>query len=89
MKDLGSGKRGYTATATADGHIRELGAEARATLGIVDEKAYKAWFRLETDVQEGDRLTGDDGKIYQVRETNKQDYGINQHLEVILVEYNE
>ena len=77
------------ATATADGHIQELTPEARQAIGIVEGKVFKAWFDLTQDVQEGDKLTDDKGRDFTVHQVNQQDYGVNQHLECIIVEHNE
>lgn len=89
LKSLGSGKTNYQATATAEGHIQELTPEARQAIGIVEGKVYKAWFDVSEDVDEGDQLTDDKGRVFKVHQTNQQDYGINQHLECIIIDYNE
>lgn len=81
-------KRAFSSTATVDGAVQALSVEARQSRGIIDEKGWKAWFPLESDIVEGDRITDDDGMVFNVREIVKKDYGINQHLEVILMEFN-
>ncbi len=78
--------REFKATATVEAHIQGLADETRQALGIIAEKAWKAWFPIDTDINENDNLTGDDGKIYEVREIVIKDYGVNQHQEVILME---
>lgn len=88
LRDVsGTGKRGYQATATADGAIQELDRSDRIASGFVSERAWVAWFDIETNIQEGDRITDANGKIYKVIEATLKDYGINQHLEVVLTEY--
>lgn len=88
LRDIDSTRKSFQATATADGHIQELSAEGRQAAGIVEERGWRAWFRDDADVNEGDRLTDEAGVIYSVREVTLKDYGINQHKEVVLVEFN-
>ena len=47
-----------------------------------------AWFRVDSDVSEGDQLIDKNDVTYLVREVVTKDYGINQHKQVILVEFN-
>lgn len=90
LRDDDSTKSSFYATATADGHVQELSAEARQKLGILEERAWRAWFREDADIQEGDQLTDSDGVNYSVREITDKNYGfgINRHKEVILEEFN-
>ena len=88
LKTTTGNKKTYQGTATVEGHIQELDKEARQLIGILEEKAWEAWFDVDTDVREGDRLTDDEGTIYIAREVVKKDYGVNQHLQVILMEQN-
>lgn len=78
-----------SATATVDGAIQELDQRARQLMGILQEKAWEAWFPVDTDIKEGDRIVDEKGTEYNVREVVKKDYGINQHLQVILMEQND
>lgn len=89
LVSIGSGKTNYQATATADGHIQELTPEARQAIGIVEGKVYKAWFDVDESVQVGDKLVDDKSREFEVLQLNKQDFGVNQHLECIIVEHNE
>lgn len=82
-------RKSYQATATVEGHIQGLDDEARQALGILEEKAWKAWFPVDADISEQDVIVDKDGTEYKAREIVKKDYGINQHLEVILIEQNE
>ena len=85
----GTDKQRYEATATADGAIQEMDRTARVKQGLLDERAWIAYFDIEAVIAEGDTITRqDDGKLFKVLEVTKKDYGINQHLEVIIVEYN-
>ena len=89
FSSVGGHKKAYQATATVEGHIQEMSREARRRLGIIEERTWIAWFDIDEDIQEGDRLTDPYGTDYQVKEVTKKDYGVNQHLEVILEEPNE
>jgi hypothetical protein len=86
LKSTSGRKKAYSSTATVEGHIQALAKEARQTLGIIEEKAWVAWFPVDADVNEQDVLVDEDGVEYNVREVVKKDYGINQHLEVVLYE---
>lgn len=89
LRDVtGTNKRSYQATATADGAIQELDRADRIAIGFVTERAWIAYFDLEVNISEGDLITDGNGKRYKVIEATLKDYGINQHLEVILSEYN-
>jgi len=82
-------RKSYSSTATVEGHIQGLDDEARQALGIVEEKAWKAWFPVDANLQENDVLVDKNGVEYNIREIVTKDYGINQHREVILFEQNE
>ena len=79
----------YQATATVEGHIQSLDKEARQLLGIIEEKGWKAWFPVDADINEKDRITDENGVVYEVREVVKKNYGINEHLETVLMEQSE
>ncbi len=89
LKTLSGNKKTFQGTATVEGAIQELDSKARQLLGILQEKAWEAWFDVDTDIREGDRITDEKGVIYNVREVVKKDYGVNQHLQVILEEQND
>lgn len=82
-------KKAFQATATVDGHIQELSKEARQKMGIIEERTWIAWFDLEEDIREGDRLIDERSVEYMVKEVTRKDYGVNQHLQVIMEEANE
>lgn len=88
LSSVSGDKRSFKATATVEGHIQELEDRARQLLGIIEERGWEAWFPVDADINEGDRITDKNGTVYNVREVTKKDYGINQHLEVILMEQN-
>lgn len=86
MRDIGGVGRRSQATATVEGHIQTASVQTRQALGIIEERAWVAWFDVDTDIKEEDTLIGADGTRYNVREITKKAYGINQHLEVLLME---
>ncbi len=88
LRTVSGNLKSFQATATADCAIQELGLEARKNLDMLEERGWIAWFDLDADIHEGDKLTDQDGVQYSVREITKKDYGINQHLEVIMEEFN-
>lgn len=93
LKTVSGNKRSFQSTATAECHIQDISNEARQRLGILEQRSWIAYFDIEGSYQPkiGDQITDDDGLIYKVIDVTKKDYsfGINQHIEVVLVEYNE
>ncbi len=87
-KELGSDKVGFSATATVETHYQDLDREARQRAGIIEERAWRFWFPVDKDIQEGDILRDENNVEYYVREVTTKDYGINQHLEVLAGEHN-
>lgn len=88
LKTISGQRKSFQATATVEAHIQESSPEARQILGILEERAWVAWMAEESEIEEGDQVTGADGKVYHVREITIKDYGINRHREVLLVEQN-
>ena len=88
LSTVSGNKKALQTTATVAGHIQSLDIEARQALGILEEKAWKAWFAVDAPIKEGDQLTDENGVRYSVREIVTKAYGINQHREVILEEFN-
>lgn len=88
-RELGSSKRGLQATATVDSYFRANDGRFGSKLGIVADAAYRFYFEIDEDIQEGDVLHDvDSGQEFQVLEVIKKDIGINQHLEVNVVKTN-
>lgn len=92
-KTLSGYKIGFEATATVDMGIQSISRESREKLGIgIDENTWIGYFGVDDfDISQGDQLTDEDGKIYKVTEIipKTYEYGINQHKEAVLVEYND
>lgn len=82
-------KRAMSTTATVDGHIQNLSNDIAQKLGIVEEEVWRGWFDEDSDIKVGDKLTDQlTGVEYRVRMIIRRQYGINQHKEVILVNFN-
>lgn len=88
LRTVSGNRKSFQATATVEAHIQEATPEARAALGILEERAWVAWLSEDAEIEEGDEVTGADGKVYHVREITLKDYGINRHKEVLLEEQN-
>ena len=91
LKTVSGDRKAFSSTATVDAHIQEVDPAARQALGIVEERAWVAYMDVEEDVQEGDRIQDEkSGTVYRVREITKKDYigASNQHLEVLMEEFN-
>ena len=82
-------KKSFQTTATVAGHIQELDKEASQRLGIIEERAWILWCDLDENIHEGDTIIDEYNTEYKVKEVTKKDYGVNQHLQVIMEEPNE
>jgi hypothetical protein len=91
LKTVSGNKKAFSTTATVDTHIQEASPEARTALGIVEERAWVAYFDVDATIKEGDKLVDSyTSRQYRVREVTLKDYhfATNQHLEVLLEEFN-
>ena len=90
LKDVDGVRKNFTTTATVDGAVQELDQEARTELGLAEDRGWIAYFDIadEHKFEEGDKIIGS-GEVYKVISKTKKDYGINQHIEIIMVEYND
>jgi hypothetical protein len=82
-------KSSFQSTATVEGHIQELSAQESIARDLVYGRTWQAWFDIDVNIVEGDRIRDEDGTEYTVKDITKKDYGTNQHLDVILEEFNE
>ena len=80
-------KKAFQATATVEGAIQEMSKETRLKLELA-ERTWIGWFDIEEDIREGDTLVDENDVSYTVTEVTKKDYGVNQHLQVIMQEFN-
>lgn len=86
LSSVGGYRKQFQSTATVDGHLQEMSKEAAQRLGIVEERAWIFWCDIDESIIEGDVLVDENGTEYKVREVTKKDYGVNEHLQVILEE---
>lgn len=93
LRVLSGNRRQYSSTATVECHIQDMSPEARVALQINQERAWVGYFSSDDDYvpQVGDRISDENGQVYKVTNVTKKDYsfGINQHIEAVLIEYNE
>ncbi len=89
LRTVSGRRKSFQATATVEGHIQELDQRARQALGIIHEQGWEAWFAEDAEIQEGDKVTDENGVIYIVREKVVKAYGINRHTQCVLMEFNE
>lgn len=88
LKTVSGNQKSFQATATVSGAIQEMDAQTRAALEIVESRGWIAYFDIDQDIREGDKLEDEEGTEYTVTEVTQKDYGINQHLEIIMQEVN-
>ena len=88
-KTVSGYKKAFMATATVDCALQPLDKQSAQAIDILTDKGYFAWFDVDEDIKEGDRITDENGINYIVREIAKMDYGCNQHLECLIEESNE
>jgi hypothetical protein len=89
LRTVSGYKKSFRATATCDCAIQDMDILERTQRGIVGSRSWVAYFDIDQDLREGDSITDSNSTLYKVREVTKKDYGINQHLEVVLEEYND
>ncbi len=92
FRTVSGNKQSLQATATVDMHVQSLDREARTRLGISEERVWVGYFDAEGfDIEPEDHLYDSGGNVYKVLEVIDKTYefGINQHREVLLVEYND
>lgn len=86
---IGSKRKKYVSTGTIDIHIQKITDEPTFQQYGVLGATHKAWCDVEAIIAEGDKVIEPDGNEYSVVATNKQDFGHNVHLEVILKKYHD
>jgi len=82
-------KKNFVSTGTIEAHLQKITDEADFQAFGVLGATHKAWCDIDENVLEGDKVTDADGNNYKVVAINKQDFGHNVHLEVILKIYND
>lgn len=86
LETVSGSRRSFTTTATVDGALQEADRQSRIQLDLTQDRAWVAYTDIDAGILKGDRLTIE-SKAYKVVEVTEKDYGINQHLELILIEY--
>ena len=88
LKNSGGGRRTFQSTATVEGALQDKVIEMTSKLGIITSRNWMAYFDITEDIKPGDQIKYR-GYTFYVDEVTPRDYGINQHLEVLLKEANE
>lgn len=88
LREVANG-RAYSTTATVDCALQEKVVESGIELDQVQSRLWQAYFDIDENIQEGDLIVDGYGVLYKVNEVTRKDYGINQHLDVVLVEYDD
>lgn len=86
MNAYASNKTTEASVGTISGHLQQLTAELTQQLGMTMTKSFRVWCAVGSNVQEGDSLE-EGGNTYSVKAVQTNNYGANQHLE-LLVEKN-
>lgn len=82
-------KESLSTTATVDCSIQSDLSNINQQVEGVQSRRWLGFFDIESDIQEQDILRETvEQKDYQVTEIRKVDFGSQQHLEVVLEEYN-
>lgn len=82
-------KKNFVSTGTIDAHIQRLTDEDSFQIFGALGGTHKLWCDVAENLLAGDRVVDPDGVEYDVVAVNKQDYGCNVHLEVILKKYHD
>lgn len=91
LKPTTGNKKAFQATATVVGHYQNMDLKYRNEERGIKAQTYKAWFDIDEDIQEGDKLTDSNTNAsFRVLEVEKMggDFGLQtEHLEVIMEKY--
>lgn len=73
-----SGNKHVYATTTATiGHLQPVSAEKAQLFGGVYGKTFRVWVPPSAPVQEGDRLTDEDGNHYVIKKAGRTQHGFS------------
>ena len=67
-----------------DGHIQQLTAQDRMTIGEAVTMSHRVWCAPTEDVNDGDTLVGPDGVRYSVSGKEVQNVGGEGHIELLV-----
>lgn len=66
--------------------IQPVSARYAKEINAVFGRTYNLFVALGTDLQTSDKITDQDGKVYQISGSLKRNYGANAHLTFIVTE---
>jgi hypothetical protein len=84
-----------TTTATVDVAVQEMDRQARVEQELTQDRAWVMYSNIDDveKIRSGDRITLVDdlgtARYYKVIEKTVKNYGINQHVESIIVQYDD
>lgn len=89
LKTVSGQKKTFVTTATVDVAFQDYTPDSHTELHLTTDREWIMFWDIEAEdmVEEGDRVKYGD-IFYKVKEKTINNYGINQHCEAILVEYN-
>ena len=89
LKTVSGNLKAFNTTATVEMAIQEMDRQTRTELEINQERAWIGYFDIAVEemIKEGDKIVDDNGTVYKVVEKTMKDYGINQHVEIIFVDF--
>ncbi len=81
LKVVTGNKRSMQSTATAEASVQTY-SDPRSELGAggVFGKRYRIWCPLDTTIEEGDRVTDENGVKYDVRDVKIMSFGASDFL---------
>jgi len=88
LKTVSGNRRSFQSTATVDGALQNKVIEMKSNLGILTSRNWMMYLDISEDIKPGDRVLYGN-YVFYVDEVTPRDYGINQHLEILLKEANE
>lgn len=87
LSTVSGNRKALVSTGTIDAHIQRLDSEPDFKIYGVLGATHKAWVDISEDVQQGDNVRDPSGNIYTVVSVAERDFGMSQHLELILKIY--
>lgn len=87
LKTVSGNRKQFVSTGTFDVHIQRFTREADFTLYGQLGATHKAWTDISNPIKEGDKAIDSEGNQYEIVAVNRQDFGMNQHLEVLMKHY--
>lgn len=85
LRNTSGNKRQFWSTATVEGALQNKVIEMKSNLGILTSRNWMMYCDISENVKPGDQVKYGSYTFY-VDEVTPRDYGVNQHLEILLKE---